>query len=158
MALADTLRHPCGELAAAGYRTLAVTGGGLVHPAFGLAQGFDRYISASESADEAVRRSLDLLREHRNEPVFLFFHTYQVHEYVADEDAARDLFGGLPALGPDWRSPLHEFVRRCTAAHPAFPAGRATATTRRCGASTRPSAASSTASSGKGGFPGRRSS
>jgi len=110
-ALADSFDTLAESLAAAGYRTLAVTGGGLVHPSFGLGQGFDRYVSVNESADEAVRRSLDLLREHRNEPVFLFFHTYQVHEYVTDEVAVRELFGGPPALGPDWRSTLHEFVR-----------------------------------------------
>jgi len=120
MALADRFETLAESLAGAGYRTLAVTGGGLVHPSLGLAQGFDRYFSASESAGEAVRRSLDLLREYRNEPVFLFFHTYQVHEYVGDEDAVRDLFGGLPALGPDWRSPLHEFSDKHSGS-PMFP-------------------------------------
>ena len=118
MALADRFDTLAESLAAAGYRTVAVTGGGLVHPSFGLAQGFDRYVSASEPAGEAVRRSLDLMREYRNEPVFLFFHTYQVHEYVGDEESARDLFGGLPALGPDWRSPLHEFKQSSS---PLFP-------------------------------------
>ncbi|HYX20326.1 MAG TPA: sulfatase, partial [Thermoanaerobaculia bacterium] len=117
MALADRFDTLAESFAAAGYRTVAVTGGGLVHPSFGLAQGFDRYVSASESAGEAVRRSLDLLREYRNEPVFLFFHTYQVHEYVGDREAAGDLFGGVPALGPDWRSPLHEWY----AAHSSSP-------------------------------------
>src|SRR5262249_44502322 len=34
----------------------------------------------------------------------------QVHEYVGDEDPARELFGGVPALGPDWRAPMHEFL------------------------------------------------
>jgi len=120
MALPDSFETLAESFSAAGYRTLAVTGGGLVHPSFGLAQGFDRYFGASEPAGDAVRRSLDLLREHRNEPVFLFFHTYQVHEYVGDEDAARDLFGGLAALGPDWRSDLHEFSPLHSSA-PEFP-------------------------------------
>jgi hypothetical protein len=111
MALSGSFETLAESFAEAGYRTLAVTGGGLVHPSFGLAQGFDRYFGVSESAGDAVRRSLDLLREHRNEPVFLFFHTYQVHEYVGDEDSARDLFGGLAALGPDWRSDFREFSR-----------------------------------------------
>lgn len=118
MALADRFDTLAESLAAAGYRTLAVTGGGLVHPSFGLAQGFDRYVAASEPAGDAVRRSLDLLREYRDEPVFLFFHTYQVHEYVGDEESARALFGGLPALGPEWRSPLHEFKESSS---PLFP-------------------------------------
>ena len=120
MALADRFETLAKSLSGAGYRTLAVTGGGLVDPSLGLAQGFDRYVSASVPADEAVRRSLDLLREYRNEPVFLFFHTYQVHEYVGDENAARDLFGGIPALGPDWRSPLHEFSGKHSSS-PMFP-------------------------------------
>jgi arylsulfatase A-like enzyme len=120
MALADRFDTLAESLAAAGYRTLAVTGGGLVHPSFGLAQGFDRYVAASESAGEAVRRSLDLLREYRNEPVFLFFHTYQVHEYVGDDEAARDLFGGVAALGPDPRSSLHEWFGAHSSS-PAFP-------------------------------------
>ena len=111
MALASGFDTIARSLAAAGYRTLAVTGGGLVLPSFGLAQGFDRYVGVSEPASDAVRRSLDLLREYRNEPVFLFFHTYQLHEYVGDEAAARELFGDVSALGPDWRSPLHEFGR-----------------------------------------------
>ena len=111
MGLADTFDTLAESLAAAGYRTLAVTGGGLVHPSFGLARGFDRYVSQSESADQAVRRALDLVREYRNEPVFLFFHSYQLHEYATDEGAARELFGGVAPLGPDWRSDLHEFFR-----------------------------------------------
>ena len=41
--LADSFETLAESLAEAGYRTLAVTGGGLVHPSFGLAQGFDRY-------------------------------------------------------------------------------------------------------------------
>jgi arylsulfatase A-like enzyme len=108
--LAESFETLAESLAAAGYRTLAVTGGGLIDPSFGLAQGFDRYLGVTESADRSVRRALDLLREHRNEPVFLFFHTYQVHDYTGDEEAAHELFGGVLALGPDWRTPYAEFA------------------------------------------------
>ena len=104
----DTLAE---TMAAAGYRTIAVTGGGLVDSSFGLAQGFDRYLNVNETADLSVRRALGLLREHRNEPVFLFFHTYQLHDYTTDEESARELFGGVSALGPDWRSTYSEFTR-----------------------------------------------
>src|SRR5262249_25170043 len=62
--------------------------------------------------DEGVRRSLELLRQHRDESIFLFFHTYQVHEYLADEGAAREVFGGPAALGPDAGSDFREFSRR----------------------------------------------
>ena len=104
----DTLAE---TMAAAGYRTIAVTGGGLVDPAFGLAQGFDRYLRRGRRRPQAVRRSLELLREHRDEPVFLFFHTYQLHDYTTDEASARALFGDVSALGPDWRSKYSELTR-----------------------------------------------
>jgi len=110
----DTLAE---RMAAAGYRTLGVTGGGLVDPAFGMAQGFDRYFATRETASQAIRRSLDLLREHRDEPVFLFLHTYQVHDYAADEESARALFGDVAALGPDWRAEFAD-VTRARAADP----------------------------------------
>ena len=104
----DTLAE---SLSAEGYRTLAVTGGGLVDASFGLAQGFDRYVGVPESAAHAVRRALQLLREYRKEPVFLFLHTYQLHDYAADEASARELFGGVSALGPGWRSTFFDFTR-----------------------------------------------
>jgi arylsulfatase A-like enzyme len=118
--LSESFETLAESLAAAGYRTLAVTGGGLIDPSFGVAQGFDRYYSVNEPADRSVRRALDLLKEHRDEPVFLFFHTYQVHDYVGDEESARDLFGGVSALGPDWRVPYSEFAR-AHGAVPGFP-------------------------------------
>ena len=102
--LADSFETLAEQMAKAGYRTVAVTGGGLVDPAFGFAQGFDRYVAARETADQAVERSLGILRDYGNEPVFLFLHTFQVHDYAADEDSARALFGDVSALGPDWRS------------------------------------------------------
>jgi arylsulfatase A-like enzyme len=118
--LSESFETLAERMAAAGYRTLAVTGGGLIDPSFGVAQGFDRYYSVSEPAARSVRRAVDLLKEHRNEPVFLFFHTYQLHDYVGDEESARELFGGVSALGPDWRIPYSEFARAYATA-PAFP-------------------------------------
>ncbi len=99
------------RMAAAGYRTLAVTGGGLVDPAFGLAQGFDRYFTVREPAARAFERALDLLAEHSRESVFLFLHTFQVHDYAADEASARELFGDVSALGPDWREEFSAVTR-----------------------------------------------
>jgi arylsulfatase A-like enzyme len=67
-----------------GYTTAAVTGGGVLHPALGFAQGFDEFHAWDEpdSADEVgwvfdtTRR---WLRENRHRPFFLFVHTYEVH-------------------------------------------------------------------------------
>jgi arylsulfatase A-like enzyme len=109
--LAESFQTLAEQMSGAGFRTLAVTGGGLIDPAFGMAQGFDRYFTANEPAAQAVERALGLLREHRDEPVFLFLHTYQVHDYAADEASARELFGGVAALGPDWRAGFSEIAR-----------------------------------------------
>ncbi len=73
-------------LAGAGYRTLAVTGGGFVHPRFGLAQGFDRFhawprgqVDGGDELGEGVKRAGRWLAEAGPEPFLLFFHTYEVH-------------------------------------------------------------------------------
>ena len=72
----------------AGYRTFAVTNGGFVDPSYGLARGFERYLSVNvrqENVVQSVTRVLDLVRDHPREPLFVFFHTFQVHEYQAVE-------------------------------------------------------------------------
>jgi arylsulfatase A-like enzyme len=71
-------------LAAAGYRTAAVTGGGYLDPGFGLHQGFASYRYYPDRAGEAelehsLRAALAWLREGPREPWFLFFHTYEPH-------------------------------------------------------------------------------
>lgn len=109
--LPENLPTLAGTLARAGYRTLAVTGGGYVDAAFGLARGFDRYAVVGGSASYSAGKALSMLEEHAGEPVFLFFHTYQVHDYVPDEAAARRLFPDLSALGPDWRENVAALLR-----------------------------------------------
>lgn len=99
-------------LAQAGYRTLAVTSGGYVDPDFGFARGFDVYRVGKGSARDRVREALELLDRYRGEPVFLFFHTYQVHEYAADESSARELFGSTAALGPGWDDDVRKVFAR----------------------------------------------
>jgi arylsulfatase A-like enzyme len=71
-------------LAKKGYRTLAVTNGGYVDPAFGIARGFDRYLTIDvrkNTIEANLKAALGLLRRYQGEPTFLFFHTYEVHEY-----------------------------------------------------------------------------
>ena len=67
-----------------GYTTAAVTGGGLLHPGFGLAQGFDRFDYWSDpDTDREVGwvfgRARSWLRGHRERPFFLFVHSYEMH-------------------------------------------------------------------------------
>jgi arylsulfatase A-like enzyme len=67
-----------------GYRTIAVTNGGFLDPQFGLARGFQRYFTLDlerESIETTVRRAVRLIAAERGAPFFLFFHTYQVHDY-----------------------------------------------------------------------------
>ncbi|MCD4751028.1 MAG: sulfatase [Thermoanaerobaculales bacterium] len=69
----------------AGYLTLAVTGGGFVHPRLGFSQGFDVYRSFSnkmgfsEELDTGIENALTLFERHHAARFFLFFHTYAVH-------------------------------------------------------------------------------
>ncbi len=81
------------ELRRAGYRTVAVTADGFVHPALGFATGFDRYSAfnfrsdAGHELERDVDRALAALEEFRGQPLFLFFHTYEAHV----PNRARDL-------------------------------------------------------------------
>ncbi len=78
-------------LLAQGYRTLAVTGGAYLDPQFGLGQGFERYRyhrgqGYEHEMEEGLEVALAWLRDAADEPFFLFFHTYNVHEpYFARE-------------------------------------------------------------------------
>jgi len=96
----------------AGFRTLAVTGGGYVDPTFGFRRGFDRFAVEYGPAARAVDDALAMLREHAGEPVFLFLHTYQLHGYAPDEASARALFPDLSVLGPNWRGDIGELRSR----------------------------------------------
>lgn len=77
LTLADVLRRE-------GYTTLAVTGGGYVHPRYGFARGFERYFgNVSMGLDKELEQGIALARhwfeEEAGHPVLLFFHTYEVH-------------------------------------------------------------------------------
>ena len=109
--LPDSLPTLAESLAEAGYRTLAVTNGGYVDPVFGFARGFDVYRvvdSNVETVEAEMRTALSLIDLYSGEPIFLFFHTYQVHDYAPTRKAAMELFGSLQELGPHWadRNPL----------------------------------------------------
>lgn len=105
---------------AAGYETLALTGGGFVMPEFGFARGFERYIAcdpAYPDPDYAKTRGdlpdlvgqarnsratrdeiLAHLRGPRSRPLFLFVHTYAAHNYTAPPQVLRELGAQEPAI------------------------------------------------------------
>ncbi len=85
------------SLKAAGYATVAFTGGGFLDKSWGFNRGFDSYDQTpfsvdSETADIAahldhIRTPLDRATEYLRRsddmpsPLFLFIHTYEVHEW-----------------------------------------------------------------------------
>ena len=65
----------------AGYRTAGLTDGGYLDPFMGFGQGFDTYDCTYERIARKVDRALQWIEvnESREEPFFLFMHTYEVH-------------------------------------------------------------------------------
>ncbi|MFH0946180.1 MAG: sulfatase [Planctomycetota bacterium] len=94
------------DFRAAGYRTLAFTGGGYVHPVFGFDGGFERFATldlgmALRVGDEAqpqmaaaLEELTEMLRKDDARPRFLFLHTFAPHQY---RSPAEDLL----AVGAD---------------------------------------------------------
>ncbi len=80
----DSLHFLAEHLREAGYTTAAITGGGILRPHYGFAQGFDSfaYWNSRNSVTElenGLNRATAFLKEHKSLPFFLFFHTYEIH-------------------------------------------------------------------------------
>ena len=89
-------------LAAAGYLTVAVVGGGQLDRAFGLSQGFQVYDQVDGSFREVVELGLRRLDEPGDRPFFLFLHTYEVHHpYSPDQNRLEALDRGYNGPLPD---------------------------------------------------------
>jgi arylsulfatase A-like enzyme len=108
--------------AAAGYATAAFTSGGFLDPAFGMDLGFDRYsvldpllapanfTAAPRAGDAAFNAAMHarcdekaigrFLLDHRDEPFFLFVHSYVAHNYRPAPDVLDAL--GLHELAAGW--------------------------------------------------------
>jgi arylsulfatase A-like enzyme len=76
------------RLRAAGYTTAAITEDGFIIPRIGFRRGFSEYrentspdmrLPLGQSA-KTFREGVAWLARHRDQPVFLFLHTYEVHE------------------------------------------------------------------------------
>ena len=96
--LAETLHR-------AGFTTVAITGGGFVHPTWGFAQGFDSYryfdeeVGFDDEMEQGIAGALALLRSRADRPLFLFFHTYEVHNPYRARQPWFDRFSDLDAAG-----------------------------------------------------------
>ena len=66
-------------LAARGFRTRAFTGGGNISSRLGFARGFEQYDELTSGLAGSLPAAASWVREHRNEPFFLFLHTYDIH-------------------------------------------------------------------------------
>lgn len=71
-------------LGQAGYRTIAITGGGFVHPRYGFARGFESYRfwggeNPALELEDGLKRALATVGDSSLRPLFLFFHTYETH-------------------------------------------------------------------------------
>lgn len=68
----------------AGYKTMAITGGGYMASGWGFTQGFDRYVDwprgdRERELDENLNRFLKWLSGHTDRRFFALFHTYEPH-------------------------------------------------------------------------------
>ena len=99
----DTLAE---VLARHGRATAAFTGGITLDPRIGFAQGFERYDTSMAKMSEPGFASIEAwIREHRDGPFFLFWHTFEVHvpylrgDFLGDELAAADAASLAGELG-----------------------------------------------------------
>jgi arylsulfatase A-like enzyme len=84
-------------LRARGWATVGVTDGGNAGGAFGFARGFDRFDDRGGGVEKGARRVVRLLGEvgadAPDAPLFVFFHTYEVHSPYRPAARQRELLG-----------------------------------------------------------------
>ena len=79
-----------------GFATVGIHGGGFVSPAYGFAEGFDRFVEIPEARD-AVDEAIRVVDARRDQDLFLFLHNYHVHSPYRED------LPSLDALGPRYR-------------------------------------------------------
>ena len=76
-------------LGAPGFLTAAFTGSGYFAVPVGYSRGFGEYLSTDDatlgSAASVFEKAFTWMQRHRDEPFFLFLHTYEAHEPYLDE-------------------------------------------------------------------------
>jgi hypothetical protein len=105
------LRLLAEQLQDAGFRTVAVTNGGYVDPIWGFDRGFDVYEALPVEIDGETNILTALIRRYAGEPLFVFFHTYQVHSFMPPMKAAAVFAPSIASLGPRWRDSPHVTMR-----------------------------------------------
>jgi arylsulfatase A-like enzyme len=106
--LADEQVTVAEVLGAAGYRSVAVTAGGMVSGKFGFSQGFEEWTERQRTGlGSALPEVYDALRRDDGRPLFLFLHTYDVHgpyreppsDFAAQESPDWQELLAVPHLG-----------------------------------------------------------
>jgi arylsulfatase A-like enzyme len=65
-----------------GYRTWAITGGGQVSSGYGFYDGFESFIEYTaphRDVERKVKETIHFLKKEKDNPFFVFFHTYKPH-------------------------------------------------------------------------------
>lgn len=81
------------HLAAAGYRTAAVTDRGYVSQAFGMDQGFEWFAEGEVDVDRTVSEVERVLAADDGRPLFLFVQSYRAHDPYRCEPRTRERLG-----------------------------------------------------------------
>jgi arylsulfatase A-like enzyme len=120
---AERLTSIAEQLAAAGYRTVAITDTLYVSRRFGLDRGFEWFEEhANGTMDETLRAVRDVLAADDGRPLFLFVQTYRTHEPYRVSDATRAEHGERLGIDRTWdelrQGLVDEFVTRIEAGDP----------------------------------------
>ena len=77
-----------------GYTTLSVTDGGNIGAKFGFGRGFDQFDDQGGGIESGGEKLLTMIDEKRipDRPLFLFFHTYEVHSPYDPPESYASLF------------------------------------------------------------------
>ena len=74
----------------ANFITIGFTGGAYVHSRYGFNRGFDYHIEDIKQLDDQSLDSLiKLIEIGKDVPMFLFFHTYEIHDYYLEKSFYR---------------------------------------------------------------------
>lgn len=73
-----------------GYACAGFVGGGFVEPPFGFGRGCRTYELAA--ADAVFARAADWIRAQATEPVCVFLHTFEIHDFFEDDPRVRELY------------------------------------------------------------------
>ncbi len=79
-------------LSGAGWRTVAVTGGGYCSAGRGLDQGFEVFYESELGFDDIAQKALELAAFDDGRPLFLFVHTFRVHSPYRTTQATLERF------------------------------------------------------------------